>query len=342
MYKIVIMAFLLCGIIFPQSIEQKTMSGFSTELNITILSIDFSGSVEKLEKYFIEKNAVIIGRNDNRRSMEVTLLFTGNSTREIEEFCETLGMVAARRLSTINNEEKITALRDEISYLKNTKAEYEAMIARLDVQSEKYAAIWSETRTIDEKIFEKEKEFNLLLQRENLSMANIRIEDEVTSPETTDIDFVNMPGLEFSYLKIENPKSGISSTDYNGIFLKYLFTRGKSFALLGAYKSIPQVTDTAQWSELFIVGFGQDFYSRYLGGGEQGLFNLYSGYVIGYAYITNSGSYDDLFFISPTIGLELYKNKYILLDSKVSYFVPFTYNKNLRGISYSLSFNFVF
>ena len=58
----------------------------------------------------------------------------------------------------------------------------------------------------------------------------------MTSPEYTDVSFVNMPGFEFSYLNIESPKQGISSANYQGYFLKYLFTKGKSFGLIGVYR----------------------------------------------------------------------------------------------------------
>jgi len=49
-----------------------------------------------------------------------------------------------------------------------------------------------------------------------------------------------------------------------------------------------------------------------------------------------------MFYLAPSIGIEIYKNKYFLIDTKVNYFVPFSYNRNLRGISYNASFNFVF
>jgi len=326
----------------PQTKGQEPTVGFSTQINLSILSLDFPNSVEKLNRFIRNSNAIVQSRNDNRKSVDVALLFSGGSPKLVEDFAESLGVVTGKKLSSINNQEKITDLKNELAYLKNSKLAYEDLIQKIDAKSEKYTTLWAEARAIDEKIFSRERELSLIVQRNDIFIAIIKLEDEATGPERTDVSFVNMPGVEFSYLKIENSKDGISSKSYSGYLLKYLFTRGKSFAVLGAYKSNSFVADTSQWSELFLFGFGQDFYSRHFGGGNQSFFNLYSGYVIGYAYITNKNANKGLFFLSPTVGLEIYKNKYILWDSKVSYFIPFSYTKNLRGISYSTSFNFVF
>lgn len=51
---------------------------------------------------------------------------------------------------------------------------------------------------------------------------------------------------------------------------------------------------------------------------------------------------ENMLYPAPSIGLELLKNKYILIDTKVYYFVPLGSYRNLRGLSYHLSFNIVF
>ncbi|MBU0558771.1 MAG: hypothetical protein KJ799_15410 [Bacteroidetes bacterium] len=330
------------GIMHSQTQIQLPKTGFSSEINITVLSLDFSNSVIKINRFIQSRNLIVQSRNDNRKTVDVTLLFSGTDTRLIEDFAESLGVVTSKKLSSINNQEKITDLKNEIGYLKNNKLAYEDLMQKMDAKMEKYTTFWAEARAIDERIFAKERELNFMIERNDVFVANLILQDEITVPENSDVSFVNMPGAEFSFLKIENPQTGVSSKDYSGYFLKYLLTRGKSFAVLGAYKSNTAVSDSTQWGEMFVIGFGQDFYSRHFGDGNQSFFNLYSGYIVGYAYLTNKFSKGDEFFISPTVGLELYKNKYFLWDSKVSYFIPFEYNKNLRGISYSTSFNFVF
>lgn len=71
-----------------------------------------------------------------------------------------------------------------------------------------------------------------------------------------------MPGVEYSYLDIEVHTTGLSAEYYQGYFLQYLFNKGKSFAILGVYKNTDIAkTDNMAFSEMFLLGFGQDFYS---------------------------------------------------------------------------------
>lgn len=85
------------------------------------------------------------------------------------------------------------------------------------------------------------------------------------------------------------------------------------------------------YDDIFNFSYGQDFYSKHLGYGIRKFMNLYSGYNIGFlAYNAESRSLKN-FYVSPTIGIELFKNNYILIDTKVSYMLPISKNYNLRG-----------
>ena len=126
--------------------------------------------------------------------------------------------------------------------------------------------------------------------------------------------------------------------------LKYLFTRGKSYAKLSILKGVNQLQDTLpNYSELFQFSFGQDYYTKHFGRGQRQFFNLYSGYDVGGVFATGQEVNSKFLpFIKVHLGVELFKNKYILIDNKISYFVPFVNNREFRGLSYSASFNFVF
>lgn len=114
--------------------------------------------------------------------------------------------------------------------------------------------------------------------------------------------------------------------------------------MIGSYKSVNEdKSDRNAFSEMFMLGFGQDFYSRHLGRGNRKFLNLYSGYSVGDVYCTGTDSKLNTVYLAPSIGLELFKNKYFLVDTKVNYFIPITANnRNMRGLSYNLSLNFVF
>lgn len=157
--------------------------------------------------------------------------------------------------------------------------------------------------------------------------------------------WVNMPGAEFSYLNVEIPKVGKSANAYQGVQIKYIFTRGKDYLQLGAWKSTETVSDSSTIQELFMISAGQDFYSKRWGKGSRKFFNLYSGYNGGILLMnTADDNLKVLPQISPCIGMDLFKTKHVLLDARVSYFLPLSldYYQNLRGFTYSASFNFVF
>ena len=47
-----------------------------------------------------------------------------------------------------------------------------------------------------------------------------------------------MPGTVFGYLRLDNPRVGLTSAAYQGYALKYLVTRGKSYFNPGVYRPV--------------------------------------------------------------------------------------------------------
>ncbi len=196
----------------------------------------------------------------------------------------------------------------------------------------------------EQKIREYENEIQELDKKITTVWLDVALMRELTTPnQNQKIKFVNMPGFEYSVFTPENAKAGISADYYNGYMLKYLFTKGKSYITLGAFKAVnvPQ-NDTLMYSDIFNFSFGQDFYSRHLGRGGRKFLNLYSGYHVGFMACTGEKSSLNTVYVSPAVGLELYKNNFMLLDTKMTYILPFTENLNMRGLQFAASLNFVF
>lgn len=322
---------------------QSSETNYSSTLKVDIISIDFNQSKRKLLDFIKENQLTILNQNEGRSSIYIEMNASKSVFDKFVDVVPSLGFVTSKKKSTVNNNRTVEDIKLELNYLKEKKHSYEELLAKIDEKSETYITLWNDKKEIEEQIFRKEKELLPLANVGEVFEINIDISEEVTSPENSKVTFVNMPGFEHSYLMMETPKAGISASSYQGYFLKYLFTKGKSYALAGTYTNKSRSkSDSSYYSELFIVGFGQDFYSRYLGRGERKFFNLYSGYTLGYLWATGENTKANSFFISPSIGLEIFKNKYILLDTKAEYFIPFSYNKNLRGVSISTSLNFVF
>ena len=193
-------------------------------------------------------------------------------------------------------------------------------------------------------IREYENDIRELDSKNGTVVLDITLMREPTTPSASmKVRFVNMPGFEYSVFMPENPKEGISADLYNGYMLKYLFTKGKSYVTVGAFKAadVPQ-NDTLMYSDIFNFSFGQDFYSRHLGRGGRKFLNLYSGYNIGFLAYSGKKSSLKNFYVSPAIGIELFKNNFMLIDTKMTYMLPFTDNLNLRGLQFAGAVNFVF
>ena len=196
----------------------------------------------------------------------------------------------------------------------------------------------------EDNICEYQNEIRELDSKNGTVVLDIKLMRELTTPNASmKIRFVNMPGFEFSVFMPENPKEGISADMYYGYMLKYLFTKGKSYITVGAFKAdkVPQ-NDTLMYSDIFNFSFGQDFYSRHLGRGGRKFLNLYSGYNIGYLVYSGKNSSLKNFYVSPAIGIELFKNNFMLIDTKMTYMLPFTDNLYLRGFQFAAAVNFVF
>jgi hypothetical protein len=324
-------------------IAQNDSLYISTEVDNVIYAFDFKNAKNILLNFVKSNNIRVLNQKESRTELNIKIVLTQAHYKSLDSIMNKLGHLNSKKSTSVSNFSKINELNLELEYLNQKKGSYSELLIKFDEKSENYIALWKEIKITEEKIFNKERELLGLNKKDNTYSVSIIIKDETTTPEYTDVSFVNMPGFEFSFLNMENPKQGLSSNNYNGYLLKYLFTKGKSFGLIGVYKSAEiSSTDTTTLSELFLLGFGQDFYSRHLGRGSRKFFNLYSGYTIGGVMATGKTTRQNMVYVSPTIGLELFKNKFLLIDTKVNYFVPIGDYRFIRGISYNASFNFVF
>lgn len=321
---------------------QKEIST-TTQINVDITAIDLASAKSSLKTFIAENNAEIKTQNETKNSINLTLNLNDQQYQKLRQSLPTWGYVSSDIINTIDHQEELEEVSLEIEFLKKKKTNYEEVMSQHEMKSAQFESLWREKQNIEDRIFNLEKRRSALQLNQLPYTVDITIEEEMTMPENSKVTFVNMPGVEYSYLKIENPVDTITASAYQGYFIKYLFTRGKSYAGVGAYKSIEKLPgDSTFFSELFVMNFGQDFYSRHLGRGENKFGNLYSGYTLGYMAASNEVKKEDIFYLSPSIGVELFKNKYFLWDTKVNYFIPFSYNRNMRGIGFNTSLNFVF
>lgn len=333
---------LMLSLCFNALSQTKEENVFTTVDN-QAYTLNYKESLSKIKQFLAQKNCKIEYQNETKRSASIHFLLNSKDYWAYDSLLNTIDTDASKKVNTVNNNQRVTELTIELNFLREKEKSYSELLAKMDEKSDNYLALWREQQTLADNINREQQELIRLTTGQGSYTVQLTLAEEMTNPENTRISFVNMPGAEFSYLSIESPTAGISAQNYQGYTLKYLFTRGKSYVSIGVYKNNTiSHTDTAAFSDMLMYSFGQDFYSRHLGRGTRRFFNLYSGYSVGGILATGTTTKKDILYIAPSVGLELFKNKYILLDAKVSYFVPFSYNKNLRGVNTSLSLNIVF
>jgi len=233
------------------------------------------------------------------------------------------------------------ALFAEKNLLLEQKDNFNFLIAKSDSLASKETYFYYYDRLIEtnNKIAEIEKDLTRLQLNSQFSSVALTLKEEKQAASDYNFSWINMPGIEYSLLFVESPAQGFTSSVMQGIMLKYLFNTSKSYGILGIYKNAlsQQTVD-----DLFLVAYGQDFYSRKLGRGQRKFFNLYTSFNLG-VYILNGDDFRSRsWFMNPFVGVELVKTKQILVDTKVGYFLPYKDNSTMRGLLSNFSFNFLF
>jgi hypothetical protein len=315
-----------------------------------VRSEDFQGTISKLTDFLLIESIRVEKQSTTQMNFSVDCNLTESQYIKYRQVLATCGYIASDNLTRVDNTVQVEQLTSTIAFQKEQLQQQRAALDKMSADSEQYPAMWQSAHDMESAIRQNERQIAALTASEFYYAVDLNVLDETYTPQSSNVTFVNMPGVEYSYYRVEQPKDTITSPVYQGIFLKYVFTRGKSFATLGAYKSTAKQTNNTDslanapsaYSEFFAFGFGQDFYSKHLGRGNRKFLNLYTGYTIGGMLLSNDLKNKFSSYVAPSIGLELFKNKYVLIDTKVNYMVPFKDTRHARGLAFNASFNFVF
>lgn len=326
------------------TVAQERPSNKTIQVYVTKLQT----STDLLANFIDAKKGVVYQTDLSANRYYTEFLISNSDLRGLDSLASKMGYVTQNVFNTENYQEKINNLEKRIDGLKYENSIYARQLADSVVTGVRIEDLKRKISSNLQTIASLEVNINQLQQNAGDQMCKVRftINDEMSTPNNSRVSFVNMPGIEYGFLKIENPTAGISAKSYQGATIKYMFTRGKSYFNLGVYRAIDNNTsDTSLINELFMMNFGQDFYPRNFGRGKRRFLNLYTGYQIG-GFISNQNNNKNSVFIpnaNLSFGVELIKTKHILVDNKVSYFLPLNeLNRNMRGILYQASFNFVF
>lgn len=312
----------------------------STSIKILVKSVTEAKS--KFDTILVKNNWLTTSYNISNTDFNVSINFVDSSNfSQLLKTVKTWGMLIDENTSSYNSVSDVYTKYLYIESLKKERDQYEKLASKIDTTSVKYFEYWEKIISIDKTIASNELEYKLDPTNKKLYILSIRFYEEEIIGSEYDESWINMPGFEYSMLFTEQPESGTSSNRMVGYSLKYMFNYRKSYASLGLYKSSSYQSST-EVNEIYTFSLGQDFYSRKLGRGKRKFLNLYTSFNVGVLMASSETTKYNSWFVNPYLGLELFKNKHILLDNKVGYFLPFANNRNQRGLLYCVSFNFVF
>lgn len=325
------------------SFAQTSQDTVSKKADLDVYSVNFDKVAPKIDQFINENSLIVNRKTQNYDKIYYDLVMTNSQYNDMKMNLE------GWKCAIINSEETTQNLRNKLSRLRSDINSWKNEINDLEKQ---IGATQNDTviNFLDEKLEKrysylnsKVEEYNNVCSEIGLVTLKLDIMRDETTPRQTKVHFVNMPGFEYDFLMVGNPKPGFSAKYYNGYNLKYLFTKGKTFVNLGVYKAMDVAkTDSTTLTDAFNIAFGQDFYSRHFGRGSRKCFNFYSGYNVGFMAYRGETTSTKTFYVSPTVGVELFKNRFLLWDLRGSYYLPFKHNYDLRGWQISSNINIAF
>lgn len=290
----------------------------------------------------IEKGDV----NNTKKICEYSLYVKYDLLDEIVSRIEQIGIIELKKIDSINYITLISNNDFDLKYLLEQKEFYHNELSLIDKKNDSYKDFFNKERDIDKQIYEKTKE--KVNYEKNVSFSKIQLrvyEKTIQDLDSKDdfINFINMPGFESKYFRLEQQDQNEINNEYLGGSLRYMFTKGRSYFSIGIMKPL-DINNNKSINDIVIYSIGKDFYPRYLGQGKNTFFNPFSGFEIGGMVLTSDESIKHMFTLEPHIGIELFKNKYFIIDTRVSYLFPLDQKKikTLRGLTHNLSINFVF
>jgi len=327
----------------------------SRQLKVSLQVEDLHDGLAAAERWVNRMGLEVLEAQNNReeswnRKAVMTFSVPDTLFGSLKDSLSRLGKPVDYSLELVNKRDEIEKLEHELRFRQSEREIYARELQGVDRvrESESYSSLWDKSREIDGQIFQLEEGLLEARQQVRGNIVTLTIEEPSEPPTTTSkhwVEFTNMPGVEFTYLQIENPKGGLSGEAYAGASVRYLFTKGKSYLILGVLKNLDQPEgDTTVYNDVFQYAYGTDFYPSHFGRGQRSYLNLYSGFTIGGLFLSSTAKNEHILQVTPHVGIELYKGKQTLLDIRGGYLLPLDsdLNLNLRGWTVSPSFNFVF
>ncbi len=338
---------LLCLAVSAAAGAQDLNLKKNARINVIVNNIVMANS--EMEKIIGKYNLVINTANINNsaRTGDYQVFASDENLFAVIAEIERLGLTDLKEIKSINFTAAVESTTFDLEHLKKQKEIYGGELSLMNKSDESYNELFAKERDLDERIYGTEKEIRDLVTGTRYSVVSVKLSER----KIQDLDsrdefggFINMPGAETKILVFENSDDPALSSAYVGGSLRYMFTKGRMYALIGVMKPVEKGSGDDAVSDIVTYSFGKDFYPRYFGQGRNTFFNPFSGLEIGGLILTSKNDTQHMAFLEPHIGVEIFKNKYVIVDTRVGYVFPLDeeFIKSRRGLTANLSINFVF
>jgi len=322
------------------------MAVSQTQVKHEIYTLQYEESRQKMEKFMDSNPSIkILSIDAKRKETTYKLFMTSQQFEQYKNMIKTFGYIASYKESKDDLSNQIQTMEEDIRFLKNKLKDYETLEGNISKNTDSYLSFWREIQNIKDSTRQKERALSEWQKQDTGYWVTLVLRQESAEEDDFPVTvYVNMPGFQYSFWAVEKPANGLSAKFYHGYQGKYMFTRGKNALYFGAYIADKSTkNESTTYNDIFVLGFGQDFYSRYLGRGQRRFFNLATGYVSHIMLMSSDAKKVKFnFAITPTLGLDIYKGKYCLWDIRAGYILPIVENKNMRGLELAMSFAVVF
>lgn len=309
---------------------------FASTMEIELLSRQFTTADSALKNIIEKSGAKIVRLSDNREmsNVSITLKATRPQFDSLAKLLPSLGTVASNNLQSTDLSDEIRRRNRDLTWKKR--------------QLQDSSLSDSARVLLEESVFNMEADLEDYQATAQFHTVTVQLSEDNPYQYSYNTEswfsFINMPGVEYKRLIVEQPKSQRTVDVYQGAALRYMFTQGKSYVHLGVLRPQGEAEGDSMVSDIFYYDWGTDFYARHLGKGKRKYLNVFSGFSLGGMLLNSTAEVKHVFTLEAHIGLELLKYQFFIFDVRGGYLFPLNteWNRNLRGASLASAMNFVF
>lgn len=329
-------------LMYHTSFSQKTIEFNRTSTEISLIVSELDNILLDIDSILKQPHIRTVYFNNNQNQINFKVITDSSNYHSTLTHLRKFGFVEYEKMHSNYYLDSSQQLIQEKDLLIKEKMQYEKLVGIADsTDLAKYFDYFEKIIRLEKQIADKEMVISNITNNQVKYALIVHFKEDEIVGQDYNQSWVNMPGLEASYLITEQATPGVSPAYMMGINLKYLINYKKTYFVMGLYKS-PRDNSQFQINEMYTFAIGQDFYSKKLGRGQRKFFNLYTSFNAGVYLSSSENNKSNSWFVNPYIGLEIFKTKNILIDNKVGYFLPFQNNRFQRGLLYNISLNFVF